>query len=270
MMDNTGKYLGDLVKTAPLQEQIMQSAIKELDLEEGSRGLDVGCGIGLQMIMLAEAIGVNGHVTGLDISKEFLSYAEEILKAEGYSNRTTFLEGSMEELPFDDDTFDWAWSANCVGYNPHEPIPLLEELKRVVKPNGMVALIAWSSEELLPGYPILEARLKGTTSGIAPFGKEKKPETHFHRALFWFNRMGFKDTKAEVFSECAYAPLSRKMREALTSLIEMRWPNAESELEPKLQEEFQRLCCADSPNFILNLPDYYAFFTYSMFWGKVP
>ncbi|GAI17957.1 unnamed protein product, partial [marine sediment metagenome] len=32
--------------------------------------------------------------------------------------------------------------------------------------------------------------------------------------------------------------------------------------------EFQRLCLSDSPDFILNLPDYYALFTYTMFWGK--
>jgi demethylmenaquinone methyltransferase/2-methoxy-6-polyprenyl-1,4-benzoquinol methylase len=34
--------------------------------------------------------------------------------------------------------------------------------------------------------------------------------------------------------------------------------------------EYQRLCQPDSADFILNLPDYYAFFTYKMFQGKVP
>ena len=32
----------------------------------------------------------------------------------------------------------------------------------------------------------------------------------------------------------------------------------------------QRLCEPGSADFILDLPDYYAFFTYSMFWGQVP
>ncbi|MDY6958864.1 MAG: class I SAM-dependent methyltransferase [Halobacteriota archaeon] len=269
-MSDTERYLKSLEITAPLQDPIMRSAIEELNLKEGSRGLDVGCGIGLQVMMLAEAVGDKGHVTGLDISSEFLTYAEEISKKKGLSDRTAFLEGSMEDLPFDDDTFDWAWSANCVGYNPHEPIPLVKELKRVVKPKGTVALIAWSSEELLPGYPMLEARLKGTTSGIAPFGEGKKPETHFHMALSWFNKLGFEGARARVFSGSVCAPLGDKTLEALSALIEMRWPNAESELEPKFQKEFQQLCDPDSPDFILNLPDYYAFFTYSMFWGKVP
>ena len=32
---------------------------------------------------------------------------------------------------------------------------------------GRVAILAWSSEQLLPGYPLLEARLRATTAGLA-------------------------------------------------------------------------------------------------------
>jgi demethylmenaquinone methyltransferase/2-methoxy-6-polyprenyl-1,4-benzoquinol methylase len=51
-------------------------------------------------------------------------------------------------------------------------------------------------------------------------------------------------------------------------LFDMRWPNVASELSSDDLAEFQRLCLPDSPDFILNSPDYYAFFTYTMFWGK--
>ncbi|MEJ2303365.1 MAG: hypothetical protein P8Y14_17710 [Anaerolineales bacterium] len=81
--------------------------------------------------------------------------------------------------------FDWAWSVDCVGYAPIEPLPLVKELARVVKPGGRVAILAWSSEKLLPGYPVLEAHLNATSSGIAPFVRGKKPELHFTRALGW-------------------------------------------------------------------------------------
>lgn len=60
------------------------------------------------------------------------------------------------------------------------------------------------------------------------------------------------------------------VREALLSLIEMRWGEPRSELTPEDWAEFGRLCRPESPDFILDLPDYYAFFTYSLFWGKVP
>jgi len=51
--------------------------------------------------------------------------------------------------------------------------------------------------------------------------------------------------------------------------FQMLWGEAQSELTPEDWAEYQRLCQPESPDFILNLPDYYAFFTYSMFRGKV-
>jgi hypothetical protein len=50
----------------------------------------------------------------------------------------------------------------------------------------------------------------------------------------------------------------------------LRWPGVQSELTPEDWVEFQRLRQPGSPDFILDLPDYYAFYTYSMFRGKVP
>jgi hypothetical protein len=50
----------------------------------------------------------------------------------------------------------------------------------------------------------------------------------------------------------------------------MFWRNAEPEVTPEDWAEFQRLCQPESPDFILNVPDYYAFITYSLFYGKVP
>jgi hypothetical protein len=55
----------------------------------------------------------------------------------------------------------------------------------------------------------------------------------------------------------------------LMALLEMRWPGAQPELTPEDWAQFQRLCQPESPDFILDLPDYYAFYTYSLFRGKV-
>ena len=49
----------------------------------------------------------------------------------------------------------------------------------------------------------------------------------------------------------------------------MRWPGVEAELTPEDWSEYQRLCLPESPDFIVDHPDYYAFFTYTMFHGKV-
>ena len=241
-----------------------------MHLPKGSKGLDAGCGIGLLSLMLAEVIGKNGHVTGLDIVPGFLAYGRKLIKDSKFSQQVSFKEGSVSKLPFNNNTFDWAWSADCVGYAPGEPLPLIKELARVVKPGGIIAILAWSSQQLLPGYPQLEARLNATTSGISPFVKGMKPEYHFFRMLGWFRKAGLEKTYAKTFAGSVYAPLSNEIRTALISLIQMRWTSLKSELSSDDLEEFQRLVKPESPDFILNLPDYYAFFTYSLFDGKIP
>jgi demethylmenaquinone methyltransferase/2-methoxy-6-polyprenyl-1,4-benzoquinol methylase len=167
----------------PLRMPILLSAIQALQFPLGSRGLDAGCDIGLQNLLLAEAMGPSGHITGLDLSPEILDHAGLIVENAGLSERICLREGDVNNIPFDDNTFDWAWSVDCVGYIPIEPLPLVKELARVVKPGGSVVILAWSSDRLLPGYPLLEARLNATSSGIRPFVTGNRPESHFLRAL---------------------------------------------------------------------------------------
>jgi len=267
---DTNTYMHNLAVANPLRKITLRAVMETLLLPAGSRGLDAGCGIGLQCLSLAESVGPHGHVTGVDISPQFLHRGREIAKEAGLSHRISFKEGNVANLPFDDHTFDWAWSADCVGYSPGEPLPVLKELTRVVKPGGTVAITGWSSENLLPGYPRLEARLRSTSAGIAPFVHGRNPETHFMRGLSWFRKLELKEPRAKVFADSFYAPLSREISHALVSLLEMRWPDVEKELSSDDLTDFQRLCLPDSPDFILNLPDYYAFFTYTLFWGKTP
>jgi len=262
--------LKSLLAIDPVRASAIRAAIKALQLPLGSCGLDAGCGIGLQCLLLIESLGPEGKVTGIDVLSEFLEHGREIVKEAGLSKQISFQEGDIANLPFDDNSFDWAWSSDCVGYGPWEPLPLLQELNRVVKPGGIVAIAVWSSEKLLPGYPLLEAHLNATPVGLAPFVPGKNPKKHFLRALGWFRELGFDEPKAEVFSQSFCAPLSDKTRHALIYLFESRWHEVESELNTEDRAQFQRLCNAQSPDFILDQPDYYGFFTYSMFWGKVP
>jgi demethylmenaquinone methyltransferase/2-methoxy-6-polyprenyl-1,4-benzoquinol methylase len=268
-MPDEDPYVQMAYEINPLREPVLRSALQALQLPSGSRGLDAGCGIGLQALLLAEIVGPAGHITGLDLSPVLLVHAEEIVKRARLSDRISFQEGDVKKLPFEDDTFNWAWSADCVGYAPLEPLPLLKELARVVNPGGSVAILAWSNEKILPGHPLLEASLNATSAGIAPFVKEKKPRAHFLRALGWFRDAGLENPTAQTFVGDVHAPLTDDLRRALQALFQMRWPGVESELSQEDWAEYQRLCLPESPDFILDHPDYYAFFTYSMFHGKV-
>ena len=76
-----------------------------------------------------------------------------------------------------------------------------------------------------------------------------------------------KEVTARTFTGDVCTPLSGEIWSALTALIEMRWVDVEAELSKGDWAEYQRLCMPESPDFILDIPDYYAFYTYSMFRG---
>jgi demethylmenaquinone methyltransferase/2-methoxy-6-polyprenyl-1,4-benzoquinol methylase len=149
-------------------------------------------------------------------------------------------------------------------------MPVLKELMRVVKPGGDIILLGWSSQQLLPGYPLLEARLNATCSGYIPFLKEKSPDVNFMRASHWFRKVGLEEIKAQTFVGEIQSPLTSGERIALISLFEMLWGSPQPETSPEDWRQYQQLCKSESADFILNIPDYYGFFTYSMFRGKVP
>ena len=188
----------------------------------------------------------------------------------GLAGRISFELGDARQLPFRDGAFDWAWSVDCVGYAPIEPLRMVSELARVVRPGGTVAILAWSSQMLLPGYPVLEARLNATAAGIGPFRVGDRPETHFTRALGLLRQAGLVDLRVETLAAGVHAPLSGRQRRAWTALLEMRWAGAEAELSPEDAAEVRRLCLPGSPDYIVDHPDYYGFFTYSMFMGRWP
>lgn len=250
-----------------LRGPVIRQAMAALELPRGSRGLDAGCGIGSNALLLAEEVGPDGRVTGVDIEPGLLAYADEAAEKRGFTGRVSFRRGDVNALPFDDDTFDWAWSSDCVGY----PVvgESLAELARVVKPGGTVAILGWTYQQLLPGYQLLEARLNAPSSVVAAFVTGKRPDSQFLRALGWFADVGLEGAVARTFAGDIRAPLSDDVKSALLMFFEMLWENARTEVAPEDWAVYQRITSPGSPEFILDLPEYYAFFAYTMFYGKI-
>ena len=90
---DTESYIQSLLESNSLRESILREMVRAMQFPAGSRGLDAGCGIGLQCLLLAEAVGPSGHVTGLDISAEMLKRGGEMVKEAGLSERISFQEG---------------------------------------------------------------------------------------------------------------------------------------------------------------------------------
>jgi len=183
----------------PLREAPLSAAIDALHFPPSSRGLDIGCGIGDPALTIADATRPDGHVTGLDISLPLLDYARRKASQSASADRIAFEQSDMRALPFAPGTYDWAWSVDCVGYPSADLLPILMSTRRVVRPGGVIALLAWSSQQLLPGYSMLEARLNATCSAYAPFLESQPPRAHFQRALHWFPQAGLTEGTCSTF-----------------------------------------------------------------------
>jgi ubiquinone/menaquinone biosynthesis C-methylase UbiE len=107
------------------------------ELRPGMMLLDVGCGPGSITVDLAERVAP-GQVIGLDRSDDVLTQAAELAALRGIEN-ATFVSGNIYDLEFDDDTFDVV-HAHQVLQHLTDPVAALYEMRRVLKPGGIVAV----------------------------------------------------------------------------------------------------------------------------------
>ncbi len=107
------------------------------ELKPGMKVLDVSSGRGTQAIYYAKTFGVT--VTCLDIDKDMIDTATKKATKNGVEKQLRFVLGDSQQLPFDENTFDVVINECAVGI-PDDSQKVLNEMLRVVKPNGAVAI----------------------------------------------------------------------------------------------------------------------------------
>ena len=118
--------------------------MKRMAVQKGAKCLDVCCGTADWTIALAKAVGEEGEVKGLDFSQNMLKVG---LEKTAQMKNVELIHGNAMELPFEDDTFDYV----TIGFglrNVPDYMQVLREMKRVVKPGGMVVCLETSQSEI--------------------------------------------------------------------------------------------------------------------------
>jgi ubiquinone/menaquinone biosynthesis C-methylase UbiE len=129
-------YGDDLGQSGWLTADELERFAEWLDLDAGSRLLDVGCGAGGPALRLAEMLGLT--IVGVDILPEAIATARQLARERGLDGRATFVElDAAGQLPFDDASFDAVLSVDAMCHLP-DRLRILEELHRVTSPGASI------------------------------------------------------------------------------------------------------------------------------------
>ena len=106
-----------------------------------ARVLDLGCGPGISTFALGTRIPRPAELTGLDLSQEMIEIARETYSKDwSHLKHLKFEQGDASKLPYSDESFDLVFGHSFL-YLVDDPIAVLREVKRVLKPHGQVVFM---------------------------------------------------------------------------------------------------------------------------------
>jgi len=274
-MPSAEYYIQALEGSNKTTEKAIRSAIRELGLFDECRVLDIPCGIGSHALWMLEE-NPSIIITGIDVSEEHLEYARNLVQQKEGQKQTVFIKKDINKLDFSDNSFDFIWCCDGLWQGPAEmgcvstePYNILASMSRITKPGGKIAVLFWSYQKLLPGYPMLETALNATVSANRPFIPGANPELHFMRTPLWLKKTGLVNIKTQTFPADIQGPLNIQAKNYLQMFFNMFWGRAEKEVTPEVWKQYRELTSPDFGDYILGRDDYAGFITYTMFSGEV-
>jgi SAM-dependent methyltransferase len=177
-------------------------------LQAGSRVLDVAAGTGESTLMAARRVGPMGYVLAADVSASMLNVAAEAARKEGITNMGTRVINA-ENIELDADSFDAVICRIALMLFP-SPAKALDEMHRVVKPGGKVAVMVYSDLENNPYHGIFQEAVR--RMGNIPWPAPGEP---------WMYTLGTPGLLEGLYSSVGFMNVSVR-----TAPIPRRFPSA--------------------------------------------
>jgi ubiquinone/menaquinone biosynthesis C-methylase UbiE len=131
---------------------LSQAYFRRLPLSGASRILALGCGTGIEVRALRQLTGPDTGIIGLDHSLTLIDAARQLTADQGLSHNVTYETGDGHHTAYDDGQFDIV-TLHTVLSHVDNPLQVLREARRIVRPGGTVAVFDGDYASLTFAYP---------------------------------------------------------------------------------------------------------------------
>lgn len=128
---------------------------RELDLKKGVTFLDVACGRGAYSLAAADIVGEDGKVYAVDLWEEGILSLRKEAVSKGFHNLTAFVSDVSQHIPVENDCVDVCLLATALHDFVGDQVDrqVLKEVARVMKPEGILAVVEYKKIDGPPGPP---------------------------------------------------------------------------------------------------------------------
>ncbi len=124
----------------------------KLDLKEGEKCLDIGCGVGGPMINIAKYSGC--LIVGINNSSYQIEKGKQFIKKERLGRKCSFVECDWMNMPLESESFDKAYAIEATPHAADRRKELFREIYRLLKPGSLFAGYDWTlTEKFEPDNP---------------------------------------------------------------------------------------------------------------------
>src|SRR6516165_4218837 len=139
-----GPYLGGVASLEdrarmPSYRAMFRSLMDAIAPRPGEAILEIGCGAGSLVRLLAQRFGAANPITAADVNPFLLREAAQLAEADGLAGLIQFRHGNAEALPFEDNSYDCVYSVTA--FEECDAGRAIAEAMRVARPGGRVGLV---------------------------------------------------------------------------------------------------------------------------------
>jgi ubiquinone/menaquinone biosynthesis C-methylase UbiE len=233
-------------------EPELAALVAALPITPAMHVLDLACGDGFYTRRIADRLTDGGRAVGVDVNPAYL----EVARHAAGSAPVELVVAAFDQLPFPDHSFDFVWCAQSL-YSLPDPVVVLEHVKRVLRPGGIVAVLENDTmhQVFLPWPVSLEVPLRAAE--LRALAAETRNWNKFYvgrRLPSVFAAAGLEPLGARTIAIDRQAPFDDATRTLLQSYLDETLERAAPHLDPMHAAKLTALADPTSPQYLLAQP----------------